>query len=186
MEGRPSRLVPCDFRKREPCVRHARDDIVFRLSVAPSIYHYRHNQRLLLLKYWPGHDVYNRTLEINLKGTPVTIETVQEIFYFHPVSPLQSNITSHVKFISTILYIFFPVLDIVNLWKSVPANASIRSNMMFTSWGCYWHMQTACVTYCLSFVLMKELKSNLSTEHISAINECGVTDLLDTFMGVGG
>lgn len=35
-------------------------------------------------------------------------------------------------------------------------------------------------------VLMKELKSSLSTEHISAINERGVTDLLDTFMGVGG
>lgn len=47
-------------------------------------------------------------------------------------------------------------------------------------------MWTACVTYCLSFVLMKELKSTLSTEHISAINERGVTDLLDTFMGVGG
>lgn len=40
--------------------------------------------------------------------------------------------------------------------------------------------------YCLSFVLMEERKSNLSMEHFSAINERGVTDLLDTFMGVGG
>lgn len=45
-------------------------------------------------------------------------------------------------------------------------------------------MQAACVTR--SFFLMTELKLNLSMEHISAINECWVTDLLDTFMGVGG
>lgn len=51
VEGRPSRLASCDLAHREACVRHARDDIVLGLRVAPSIYHYRHNQRLLLPKY---------------------------------------------------------------------------------------------------------------------------------------
>ena len=42
------------------------------------------------------------------------------------------------------------------------------------------------VTYCLPFILMKELKSNLSMDNIRTINERGVTDLLDIFIGVGG
>lgn len=53
VKGRPSRLVSCDFGKRDACVRHARDDIVLRLSAAPSIYHYPHNQQSLLLSIDP-------------------------------------------------------------------------------------------------------------------------------------
>lgn len=42
VEGRASRLASCDFDKKESCVRCARDDIVLRLRVAPSIHHYCH------------------------------------------------------------------------------------------------------------------------------------------------
>lgn len=56
---------------------------------------------------------------------------------------------------------------------------------MFSSEGII-DIQTACVAYYLSFILMKECKSNLSMEHISAINGRRVTDLPDAFMGVGG
>lgn len=132
--GRPSRLVSCDFDKRKPCVWHARDDTVLGLSVGPSIYHYRRNQRLLLLKYWPGHDVCNRTLEINLKRTPVTIEAVQRIM------PLSSCFTSTIKdyisheiikhhFLSLFLFLFFWILRIYKI--TGPADLSIYSSRTF-------------------------------------------------------
>lgn len=175
--GRPSRLVSRDFDKREPCAWHARDDTVFRLSVGPSIHHYRHNQQLLLLKYWPGHDVCNRTLEINLSRTPLMIEALRRIMLLSSclTSTIKDNI--HVKLLIQHRFLF-SVLDVVNLHACLWFISSLLYGV--------WLTDTACVTYCLSFVLRQELKWNLSTDHISAINERGVTDLLDTFIDVGG
>lgn len=128
VEGRPSRLASCDFAQREACVWHARDDIVLGLRVAPSIYHYRHNQRLLLPKYWPGHNICNSTLEINLKRTPVMIETRNILFSSCFTSTVKDYISCWINQISFLFFLFCKSIK-----KTVRGGLSILSNEKFTS-----------------------------------------------------
>lgn len=146
-------LVSCDLDKEEPCVWHARDDIVLGPKVTPFIYH----QRFLLLKYWPMSDICKRTLEMTPNtGYKKNIPYKCAFICFHVLLQRQQN-----------LFFFLGFACLFDLM----INIAQRALLTYTGWLCQ---------------PLLFLWRRFSTEHISTINEFGVNDLLDTFMGVGG